>query len=687
MASEKESLITALADKTPVVPPAENHAEEDYFHNTLASKLRAALWPGTFGVIDSLYIKGGGTYTEIPLTTGGSPGTGTVTGVTGTAPILSNGNTVTPNISIEAASSVNPGSMSAADKIKLDGVETNANKYVHPGSHPPSIILQDTSNRFVTDAEKATWNAGGGGSTGTVTGVLGAAPIVSDGNTTTPTMSITAATTAAAGSMSGADKTKLDGIAPNANNYVHPVNHPPEIITQDASNRFVTDTEKATWNGSLRLNGSNTMSGPVNLAANGGAGAISVIPDLDYGGAVLDVFSADGVVIRGPFVFLDTPNAIISVPGATQGSPVIVAGIDAAGNAQLGYGVAGVPGYSVSDTHNANVVIKAANAAPPTAWVTLGLSVTLTQAAAAGTATLAFEVELQNTTIRTGTVEFGMRLNGVDNFRDVIQQIPANYQSTVIMSVPLINGYSSGDVIQLIARVTANNNNQFELTMLASASNLATMRFQTLGGAGGVTSVTGTAPIVSSGGAAPAISITAATQVAAGSMSGADKLKLDGVATGANNYVHPVNHPPEIITQDASNRFVTDTEKATWDAKASLSIANTWSERQRWGDANSDTYTVMATGVINLSLGAVFHKTVGANTSFTITGQDSTGYCSSFIIQMVNGGSYTVSWPSGVMWAGGIAPVLSVNGMDILGFYTIDGGQYWKGMMLAKDIK
>lgn len=35
-----------------------------------------------------------------------------------------------------------------------------------------------------------------------------------------------------------------------------------------------------------------------------------------------------------------------------------------------------------------------------------------------------------------------------------------------------------------------------------------------------------------------------------------------------NNYVHPANHPASIITQDASNRFVTDTEKTTWNSKA-----------------------------------------------------------------------------------------------------------------------
>ena len=34
-----------------------------------------------------------------------------------------------------------------------------------------------------------------------------------------------------------------------------------------------------------------------------------------------------------------------------------------------------------------------------------------------------------------------------------------------------------------------------------------------------------------------------------------------------SNYTHPTNHPPSVITQDASNRFVTDVEKTAWNAK------------------------------------------------------------------------------------------------------------------------
>ena len=54
--------------------------------------------------------------------------------------------------------------------------------------------------------------------------------------------------------------------------------------------------------------------------------------------------------------------------------------------------------------------------------------------------------------------------------------------------------------------------------------------------AGTVTSVTGTLPISSTGGATPAISIAAASTLAAGSMSAADKNKLDNIAAGATVY-------------------------------------------------------------------------------------------------------------------------------------------------------
>jgi len=61
----------------------------------------------------------------------------------------------------------------ATERLKLDGIEANANNYTHPANHPPSIITQDSSNRFVTDAEKTAWN--GKANTVTYTGTLASA--------------------------------------------------------------------------------------------------------------------------------------------------------------------------------------------------------------------------------------------------------------------------------------------------------------------------------------------------------------------------------------------------------------------------------------------------------------------------------------------------------------------------------
>lgn len=108
------------------------------------------------------------------------------------------------------------------EKAKLAGVAAGANNYQHPATHPATMIEQDASHRFVTDSEKTTWNG---------------------------KASTTVVTQSANGLMSAADKKKLDGVAAGANNYQHPATHPASVIVQDSTHRFVTDTEKTTWNG------------------------------------------------------------------------------------------------------------------------------------------------------------------------------------------------------------------------------------------------------------------------------------------------------------------------------------------------------------------------------------------------------------------------------------------------------
>lgn len=50
--------------------------------------------------------------------------------------------------------------------------------------------------------------------------------------------------------------------------------------------------------------------------------------------------------------------------------------------------------------------------------------------------------------------------------------------------------------------------------------------------------------------------------------------KLNGIQAGALNNPHPSTHPATMITQDATHRFVTDTEKTTWNNKANAGHGN-----------------------------------------------------------------------------------------------------------------
>ena len=53
-----------------------------------------------------------------------------------------------------------------------------------------------------------------------------------------------------------AEKTKLSGIAANANNYVHPDDHPASMITQTEKARFVTDKQIGEWDAKETVEGS-----------------------------------------------------------------------------------------------------------------------------------------------------------------------------------------------------------------------------------------------------------------------------------------------------------------------------------------------------------------------------------------------------------------------------------------------
>lgn len=91
----------------------------------------------------------------------------------------------------------------------------------------------------------------------------------------------------------------------------------------------------------------------------------------------------------------------------------------------------------------------------------------------------------------------------------------------------------------------------------------------------------------------------------------------------------------------------------------------------------------IAASAIDLSLGNYFTKTISTTTTFTVSNTASSGAVSAFVLELTNGGAATVNWFSGVTWNAATAPTLTASGVDVLAFFTYDGGTTWRGFVLG----
>ena len=91
--------------------------------------------------------------------------------------------------------------------------------------------------------------------------------------------------------------------------------------------------------------------------------------------------------------------------------------------------------------------------------------------------------------------------------------------------------------------------------------------------------------------------------------------------------------------------------------------------------------------VIQTSLGSVFIKTITEDTTLSLTTSYNIGETNSFILELTNGGNYTINWWDNIKWNGGVAPELTNNGKDILGFYSYGSPRVTIGAVLSKDAK
>lgn len=88
-----------------------------------------------------------------------------------------------------------------------------------------------------------------------------------------------------------------------------------------------------------------------------------------------------------------------------------------------------------------------------------------------------------------------------------------------------------------------------------------------------------------------------------------------------------------------------------------------------------------ASRTFDLTTANFFTATLDQNSTFTFSNPPASGDFGCFVLQLTNGGAFTLNWPASVDWAGGIAPVLSVSGVDQLVFTTSNAGTTWYGFV------
>ena len=100
-----------------------------------------------------------------------------------------------------------------------------------------------------------------------------------------------------------------------------------------------------------------------------------------------------------------------------------------------------------------------------------------------------------------------------------------------------------------------------------------------------------------------------------------------------------------------------------------------------YGEVTSALGSAGGSRTIDLNDGNSFTATVSASTvTWTFSNPTASDEGCGFTLVLTNGGSQTVNWPGSVDWPAATAPTLTTSGVDILTFWTVDGGTIWHGM-------
>ena len=179
-------------------------------------------------------------------------------------------------------------------------------------------------------------------------------------------------------------------------------------------------------------------------------------------------------------------------------------------------------------------------------------------------------------------------------------------------------------------------------------------------------------------------------------------LSASGTVTGSN--ISGTNTGDEAVastTVSGTVELLTDAEAITGtDTTRSMTAAASRAALVDGNDTTMGKFNLKDTGEITNAIGSIgggtqdiaipsgnsVTATVDPSTpTFTFSDPTASPILCAFALTLTNGASQTINWPTSVDWAGGSAPILTAAGVDVLIFFTVDGGTIWHGMVSSTD--
>lgn len=91
-------------------------------------------------------------------------------------------------------------------------------------------------------------------------------------------------------------------------------------------------------------------------------------------------------------------------------------------------------------------------------------------------------------------------------------------------------------------------------------------------------------------------------------------------------------------------------------------------------------------GTKNLDLSAYQSYTLTITGDSIITLSNPPTGTSAILLQIINGNSHAITWPSGTKWPGGSPAALSTSGKDVVVLVTFDSGSTWDAFLCGKGL-